>query len=265
MKVSLKRLSMVAGLVTYVALCSLGAGSCNPAVGGITTQTCLQCHNGRLAVDQSDFPQSAHDFLSCEDCHGSGFAHVRNGGRGGLFIVNPEELPFDAHYEVCQDCHGGQTDGYLLSEHAVERAVTCYDCHDPHEPNGALVLPAEDNSLCMDCHVFNFPTEEAVAAHTNHPVDPAGTGASRCIGCHMPALEHGGESPHDHTLQTVPPIVSALAAEAGQTVPPNSCAGTNGCHDGSASGEPVFDVNNPGLMRGLQALYESWFGDQQVN
>jgi len=261
-----RRFLGVAVLVGYVALSSMGVAGCPGGSGTISTSVCLQCHNGFSAVDQSGFPESAHVFLECEACHGNGYLHVRNGGRGGLYIHNPENLPFETHFEVCADCHGGQASQYVLSEHAEDRVVTCYDCHDPHVPTG-LRLPAVDNTLCMSCHGFDFPTEAAVREHTHHPVDPAGTGASRCIGCHMPALEQPDpqEGPHEHTLETVPPIVSALAAEAGQPVPPNTCAGTNGCHDGSTPTEPVFDVNNPALMRGIQTLYEAWFAEELAN
>lgn len=256
----------VVAVLMYAGL-SLTLLGCPDAPGTLNTGVCLQCHDGRFATDQSLYPLGPHDFLECERCHGNGYLHVRNGGRGGLYIQNPGNLPFATHFEACDECHTLQTDQYLLSEHAEEQVVRCFDCHDPHVPTG-LALPADDNTLCLSCHQFlGFATEAEVAEHTNHPVDPAGTGASRCIGCHMPALEQQAaeEGPHSHTLEPIPPLVSALAAEAGQPVPPNSCAGTNGCHDGSAPGEPVFDVNNPAVMRSIQVLYETWFPEELAN
>lgn len=260
MNASLKRLMLIVGPMAYVGLCSVGMLGC-PGKGAVSISVCLQCHDGSVGTDQSEFLASAHDFIECEGCHESGYLHVRNGGRGGLYIFNPEKQPFAEHFNLCTDCHGQQVDGYLESEHAEERAVTCYQCHDPHVPTG-LVRPAVDNSLCMECHSFSFPTAEAVVAHTHHPVEPAETGASRCTSCHMPSLVRVDQEngPHDHTLQTIPPIVSALAAESGApVVPPNSCAGTNGCHDGSTPGEPVFNVDDPGQMRLLQSVYDLWF------
>ncbi|MDX9972202.1 MAG: cytochrome c3 family protein [FCB group bacterium] len=254
---TLRKVCIGIAAVAYVTLCSLGAGSCN--AGPNANNTCLQCHNGQLASDVSEFRDSPHDFMRCARCHGDGTAHVRNGGRGGLFIQNPDDLPFAQEFQVCADCHEGESEQYTESGHFEAAAASCYDCHDIHQTD-ALVLPAVDNSLCMRCHAaFGFASDEAISAHTQHSVDPAGSGASRCTACHMPPLEQGGDSETDHTLDTVQPIVSALAAEAQQTVPPNSCAGTDGCHDGSSAGEPVFDVNDPQHMRILQTIYETWF------
>jgi predicted CXXCH cytochrome family protein len=258
---TLRRLCVGLGAAAYVVLCSLGAGSCNPGTGVVTTQTCLQCHNGRQATDQSTFTQSAHNFIECEGCHGAGFAHVRNGGRGGLFINNPEKQPFNQQFQVCTTCHQVEVNQYKLSDHFKEEVTSCFNCHDVHKPTG-LVLPAVDNTLCLNCHaLIGMPGAEEIEAHTHHPVDPAGSGASRCVACHMPPLAVDGPT-HEHSLETVPPIVSALAAEANQPVPPNSCAGHSGCHDGSTRGEPVFDLNNPAQMRILQTIYETWFADE---
>jgi predicted CXXCH cytochrome family protein len=62
--------------------------------------------------------------------------------------------------------------------------VECASCHDNHgnASFGSLVLPAEGNRLCLSCHQDQYPTREAIAAHTRH--DPDGIGSS-CIECHM--------------------------------------------------------------------------------
>jgi hypothetical protein len=260
MKRTLRRLGIAAGAVAYVALCSLGASRCDVGTGIISTATCLQCHSG-IATDQSEFLQSAHRNVECEECHGAGYAHVRNGGRGGLYIYNPENESFEEHFDVCADCHETQPAQYAESTHFETRSASCYDCHDVHEPTG-LTFPAVDNTLCLECHApFGFDTPEAIEAHTHHPVSPATTGASRCTACHMPALDrtYPENGPNEHTLNTVPPIVSALATEGGQLAPPNTCMGAAGCHDGSEPGEPEFDLDNAGHMRVLQIIYETWY------
>jgi hypothetical protein len=206
---------------------------------------------------------SAHVVVACEDCHGPGYLHVRNGGRGGLLIHNPGDEPFGERHVLCDRCHPIQVDGYLQSGHALAAALTCTNCHEVHA--GQEVRRShEDNDLCMHCHaLLEFGSEEAIAAHTFHPVDPAVTGASRCSACHMPPLQRleQADGSHDHSLLTLPPITSNEAADAGaDPVPPNSCSGITGCHDGTVPEAPVFNVDILGMNEALQAIFESWYG-----
>jgi hypothetical protein len=112
---------------------------------------------------------------------------------------------------------------------------------------------------------MGFGNDEAIEAHTHHPVDPDGTSASRCTKCHLVPLEGSGPGvenvPHEHSLLTVAPLRSIEAIDAGVIpVPANSCAGIAGCHDGSVSTAPVFDVENRATDILLQALFEEWYG-----
>ena len=292
----------------------------SPQAGYVGTSTCMGCHDGRSAPDMRHFRDSAHSRVSCETCHGPGYAHVQAGGRGGLFIDNPARLPFTQQAEVCAQCHGDTVAGYKRTRHATARAASCHDCHDVHQRSGLRVkqdgpvagrveIFAElcskchgvqadqflesgharagvatcvschdmhkaemftadpiDNSLCLQCHgsrFLGFNTEENIDFHTGefHPVDPAGSGASRCIACHMPPLQQQGQPnvPHDHTMMTFPPAASNELMEQGVIpVPPNSCAGIAGCHDPNVPGSGTpFDVNDPLDNRFLQELYES--------
>ena len=300
---------------------SLGAGRCNldQAGGGIENQTCLACHDGFSGPDVSHFVQGPHKDLSCESCHGDGYLHVRNGGRGGSFIENPGKLSFAAQSQFCGECHEAIVDGFEQTPHGALEAVGCNDCHNVHEPLGLAVASSKptsldipgysamcaechetqdaqfalsghaladvatcgschnvhtpgmfqkeplDNTLCLQCHgsfELGFDTQEAIDAHTGdfHPVDPAGSGASRCISCHLPPSEFEGQPnvAHDHTLFTVPPIASNEAADNGDPILPNSCSGVMGCHD---SGQPgagsIHDVTDQDQNTALQALYES--------
>ena len=234
-----------------------------PAGREVGNDVCLTCHNGLLAPDQSSFPMSAHHFLDCERCHGPGQAHVRNGGQGGLFIENPNRLPFDEHYELCAACHATQLDGYLDSDHARKKAVRCTDCHDVHTPP-VTRLSFIDNELCRACH--EFPSIEAISEHTFHSYNPTTTGASRCTNCHMPPLVRTDQpdGPHLHSMQPIPPIQSNLAMDAGIfPAPPNSCSGIMGCHDGTVITAPVFDVDDPEDNQLLQIIFESRYGETQ--
>lgn len=284
----------------------------------VGTTTCLACHDGRSAPDKHEFLDGPHAAIDCEDCHGAGLAHVRAGGRGGVFILNPGLSPFRHTPAQCSECHPDAVAGHALTAHATSKAASCNTCHDVHKrgamsfstPNNTrldtpgfqrlcgkchgvqteqflasvhaessvancaschnmhaettFTAPPEDNRLCQQCHGSSFlglDTEEAVDFHTGmfHPVDPAGSGSSRCISCHMVPLDATGRDggPHDHTFETMPPAASAEMIVAGLAPHPNSCAGTLGCHDAGTpgSGEP-FDLNSLADNDRLQAIYE---------
>lgn len=81
---------------------------------------------------------------------------------------------------------------YLQSGHYKSKMYNprCSDCHEAHGDNNGnpklLKQPVEDNTLCLSCHTaINFPTLYSIRVHTQHPYDPQGTGASRCVSCHM--------------------------------------------------------------------------------
>jgi predicted CXXCH cytochrome family protein len=280
--------------------------------------TCLACHDGRSAPDKREFRQGPHAGIACEDCHGPGLAHVRAGGRGGLFIDNPGRSPFDATPELCArchadavaghaqtahfaegvascntchdvhrrggmtfstpnrtpldntgfarlcgDCHRTQTEQFLASDHAELNVATCGACHNPHRAR-TFTAPPENNQLCQQCHASFFlglGTVQAVDQHTGafHPVDPEGSGASRCVSCHMVPLRRNNQAggAHDHTFRTVPPSVSNQMIAAGQAPRPNSCAGIMGCHDAAVPGSGTpFSVDRLEDNEFLQTRYD---------
>jgi hypothetical protein len=308
-------------LAAFVVACSIGAGHCNVDApgGGIENPTCLGCHDGRTASDMGDFPNSPHRGLRCESCHGSGYLHVRNGGRGGSLIENPGIGTFAAQAEfcgtcheeivtgfmatphgareavgcndchdvhrtlgfpvasaspasldipgfvsLCEQCHGQETGEFLQSGHATADVATCASCHDLHAA-GMLTASAVDNSLCQQCHAsfeLGFDTVEAIETHVGpfHPVDPAGSGSSRCTACHLPPTILAGQPdvPHDHTLFTVPPSASNDSLDQGGPVIPNSCSGVMGCHDpGVAGSGSAHDPSDRVENTALQALFDS--------
>ena len=238
--------------------------------GGIGTidgvATCLACHNGRVGEDMRHFLISSHRQIACGTCHVGSDAHVQSGGAGGG-LINPANWLIEEQAAVCAQCHNKEVKGFLQSKHKDAR-IGCDKCHDVHTPL-RTIGPVQNNLLCQSCHLRDWPNAAAVEAHTHHDVDPGGTGASRCIGCHMPAQTRpdvpGQEDrAHSHTWMPIPPITSANQANDGDTVLPNSCAGTMGCHDGTVVQAPVFDIDNPAQMTGLQALYENFYPDAKV-
>lgn len=229
--------------------------------GYVGDAVCLACHDGRTAMDMRSISDSPHANVGCETCHGPGLIHVQNAGRAGLGILNPASLSFGSSVGICTECHADAADSFQRSAHATGEAATCHDCHDVHTAGGMFLSPL-DNSLCLGCHAsMGFDAPEDVIAHAvYHPLDPAGTGAGRCTSCHMTPLQRQNQAdgPRDHSMVTVPPEASNLAAEMGiSPVPPNSCAGIEGCHDGSVPTAPVFDVDSAAGNSIVQPLYEA--------
>ena len=231
-------------------------------IGFIGTDACLGCHNGRYAPDRSEFPDSKHAEVGCEACHGGGYLHAAAGGTFGLFIDVPDASRATQH-EFCGKCHENTVTEYLKSAHFASKEVACLDCHEVHDEN-PLRLSIVDNALCLSCHKpYGFENDAAVSKHTFHDVDPAGTGASRCVNCHQPPLVrvNQAEGPHGHSMIPIQPKVSNEAIAAGITpTPPNSCAGIVGCHDGSNQYVPVFDVDSVEDNTIVQAIYDSRYG-----
>ena len=221
----------------------------NPAREPFARQAdaCAQCHSATV----DGFNRTTHaaaQAASCHDCHD---VHREGGmrrGRGG-----PAGNRIEAIAETCGSCHGVQTAQFMDSGHAQVGVATCASCHDAHRADMFTADPI-DNSLCLQCHgsrFLGFDTAANVDFHTGpfHSVDPAGSGASRCVACHMPPLEQAGQphGPHDHTMMTFPPEASNQLMEEGiLPVPPNSCAGIAGCHDATVPGSGApYDVNDP--------------------
>ncbi len=247
----------------FAPLCLSGCDEARP--GEIGTLACLGCHNGSPALDRTGFLESAHASagVSCEDCHGPGLAHVRYGGAPGLFINNPAKGDFSNSYQSCTRCHANTVGQFLTSTHARLQVAACYTCHTFHRAE-PLAASATDNSLCLSCHeALGFESGAAIAAHTFHGVDPEATGASRCTACHMPPLRRENQESgyHGHDWVVREPIFPNLAADAGiDPVPPSSCAGIAGCHDGSVVSAPLFNVDNLQQNEALQSIFELRYG-----
>lgn len=250
-KVRFRCICSWAGMVAAFVILATGCQE----LGYVGTETCLACHNGELAKDRTAFLESQHVDVGCEACHGPGALHVRNGGRYGLLIDSAEG---DGE-SLCKKCHEEKVAEFQESGHAMKGVLGCLDCHDPHSGD-ETVRTFEDNQLCLQCHTYSgFETEEAVSAHTFHTYDPEGTGASRCVACHMvPTDRVDQENTHNHSLVPVPPEASNLSEIV--PVPPNSCSGIIGCHDGSISTVPNFDVDDPATNDFLQNIYDARYG-----
>ena len=250
--------------VVVLLVLTTGITSCEDEGFGIVgDNVCLTCHNGQLAHDVSDFSGSVHgNFgVGCEDCHGPGLNHVRNGGRYGLFIENPAGAGFAESYDACARCHAATIAQFESSVHFSGQSANCFDCHNIHKnpPYNAEFI---DNTMCLNCHAeLGFATIEALDLHIGpfHRADPTGTGLGRCTLCHMVPLTLDMQefALHGHSFHPVPPIETLEAAGRGvDPLSPNTCAGIAGCHDANVPGSGFpRDINNLDLMEALQNAY----------
>ncbi len=248
-------MASLAGLCGLAVTIVLGVLGCQQ-LDYVGTNTCLTCHNGKLASDKREYLENvghAPFEKGCEECHGPGSLHVANGGRYGLFMNRPG-------VDNCNKCHPAEVSGFNDSIHVKKSALRCFDCHNPHSKD-KTVRPFTDNQLCLRCHAnLSFDTEAQITAHTFHTYDPTGTGASRCVRCHMVPGQREDQDAglHFHSLKAVQPKESNLAGIT--PAPPNSCAGITGCHDGTVPGAPVYDVDIPAINDYLQALFDTRYG-----
>jgi predicted CXXCH cytochrome family protein len=164
--------------------------------------------------------------IGCESCHGGGRQHTEDPRRLPTFEVRSELVaeglasgarPSRAQSinRTCMRCHtvlfsryahtwegghrrrdpggsninSGEARDFALGGCASQ--LSCTSCHDPHaedDPAGLEALAGSaGNRLCATCHP-TLASREAVAAHTHH--DPDGAGSS-CVGCHMPRKNMG--------------------------------------------------------------------------
>lgn len=168
---------------------------------------------------------------------------------------------YAASADLSKANHQQYTD-YLQSPHWKNSShkVQCWDCHTVHEAGvttppkkkkgGHLKLSAEDNSLCLDCHAaYGFGSEAEIRAHTQHSYNPKGSGTSRCVTCHFPAVAIGGfyYDIHSHAEVVVHPGLTNDMAKDTKGTPDTGDAIPNGC----------IVCHGSGTDYGLD-LYERW-------
>jgi len=128
------------------------------------------------------------------------------------------------------------------------RGIKCNDCHNVH--SGKLVLPVEDNSLCLQCHKaedYNTPNHhhhkgfgekgEPVISESGVKFE-VGSG-TQCYNCHMHGRYYMGvDYRRDHSIRIPRPDLSEKLGT------PNAC---NQCH---------ADKSN----KWAQNYIEKWYG-----
>ena len=174
-------------------------GNPQPTLAPSSPQTvmenCATCHSRRdqLTADAHDPGERYHDHFALSLPDQPGLYYADGQIRDEVFVY-----------------------GSFVHSRMGHAGVRCMDCHDPHTQD--LILPAENNMLCMRCHqsgVMDAPVIEPVA-HSGHP---AGSTGNRCVECHMPKTTYMQADPRaDHGFHLPDPV---MTRERGI---PNACS-----------------------------------------
>lgn len=158
------------------------------------TAQCAACHSSNL----SQWSQSKHASVSCENCHGPGVAHIE---KAALMLV-------DRSSSLCLVCHetllSRPRDFPQVNGAQHSAGLLCIACHNPHNPTISTVAPAtpestpipatgasgppliphdvEGRSACLLCH------ESGAAGATVIPANHVGRTNETCQLCHKGAI-----------------------------------------------------------------------------
>jgi predicted CXXCH cytochrome family protein len=132
-----------------------------------------------------------------------------------------------ADYWKLEDCRLGETTFYYFPDCTAHKnrmqgndfaqsvmyrhGITCSSCHDVHGTTNSAQLRKPADQICLDCHgpaTPNGPHTATLAKHTHHR---DGSSGSRCVACHMPAIESEGVPGafvHAHTFRFISPAAT---------------------------------------------------------
>lgn len=200
--------------------------------------------------------------IACAECHDGLEAHLQSAHSGIAddAVITPKVLEPQQIMDNCATCHSRRdqltADAFEVGDHYEDHfglslpdqpglyfadgqirdevfvhgsfsmsrmghaGVTCLDCHNPH--SNALILPAENNLLCMRCHESGLDNAPIIVP-TEHSFHAADSTGNRCVECHMPKRTYMQVDPRaDHGFLHPDP---RLTQELGI---PNTC---NRCHE----------------------------------
>lgn len=226
---------------------------------------CGMCHSRGKSKPNNTFSFPYHDDTMMSWTQGEFVADLYTDG-GGYW---GDGTSSKQHHQQFYDFYKSSKPTFAFHE------VRCSECHDVHNDvkhhvreeiveedslGNELVIATDNdnNTLCLACHAThgdfeNIPKEwvadytnhindigTVVSAHSRHPYDPEGNGASRCSKCHNPKTIKSAINYdiHSHTFEPMPPQKTDLFNM------PNACAASCHMQSGNSFG---IDFTNDNL------------------
>lgn len=177
-----------------------GAHTVTPIAGGAAfvneENYCLGCHgygltmsfrSGEtvsLTIDKADLQGSAHDKLSCSDCH-YGFSSEEHPRRN---FRTKREYSL-ASSESCRRCHFDkytktmESIHYSMLSQGNLKAPVCTDCHGSHSISRGTRERASTTRRCQKCHPAIYDIY-AKSVHGNALISARSQDVPVCIDCH---------------------------------------------------------------------------------
>ena len=164
---------------------------------------CGRCHSRPQGIGAggTDAPLSEHDLMALPGTRRAEFAldyTQRVDGKTSSFF--PTSLDSKSHHQQYSD--------FIRSHHYRNpfELLTCTTCHDPHGDDNnrnQLLIPADDNTTCTQCHTDPFfPT---VDVHVMEQTGFAHDGQELlCVTCHMVGTATSGAQ-YPQLIDGVPP------------------------------------------------------------
>lgn len=181
------------------------------------TADCLFCHVGKEepvagSLNRYQDPPITAEGITCERCHASAEAHLRNPVPGS--IINPAGLPQRARDSVCEQCHlsgearianpGKQLTDFQPGQN-LEDVFSVYvfaSSRDLSQPDALKVISQAQQLALSTCFRRSNGKLWCGTCHDPHrqPADAQAWFRARCLSCHGNALLRTHVKPNEDCI-----------------------------------------------------------------
>lgn len=142
-------------------------------------QLCFQCHSEVKPEFSMPFHHKVQEgLIDCTDCHDAHGSLEENTLRASTW-----------QFIMCTKCHA-PTAGPFIYVHPAIKAAGCTFCHYSHGgPNHKLLIQADVNKICLQCHL---PSPNPTSGRPAVPEHTQSEPRQSCISCH--ASIHGSNT-----------------------------------------------------------------------
>lgn len=166
------------------------------------TVECLLCHAGNPrpvpdTLNSYQTPPFAAEAITCDRCHGSAEAHLRNPVPGS--IINPAKLPPHARDSVCEQCYlqgearianpGKKFSDFRPGEN-LENTFTVYVFASKQNPAAFKVISQSQQ----------LPLSMCARMSHGHSANPTAYFRARCLSCHGQSLLKTHPKPNQNCI-----------------------------------------------------------------